>query len=102
MRRWTQCSYHVVLVAGILSLSFFQALQASMLVEVKAVDKDFLQVYFKDGDVTFVDDGLGPTAFLNLGHDATKNNVVNYGTALSTANAVATASWKLTSTNDAA
>jgi hypothetical protein len=103
MRRQAQCSYRAGCVAGsILLLSFFQALQASMLVEVKVVDKDFLQVYFKDGDVTFVDDGLGPTAFLNLGHDATKNNVVNYGTALNTTNAVATASWKLTSTGDAA
>lgn len=92
----------IVVVGFILSLSFFGTLQASMLAELKVVDKDYLQVYFKDGDVTFVDNGQGPTAYLNLGHDASNNNIVNYGTALNTANAVATASWKLTSTDDAA
>jgi hypothetical protein len=90
------------ILAIILFLSFFQNVQASKLVEVKVVDKDYLQVFFKDGDVTFVDNGLGPTAFLNLGHDASNNNIVNYGTALNTANAVATANWKLTSSDDAA
>jgi hypothetical protein len=76
-------------------------LSASKLVEVKVVDKDYLQVCFKDGDVTFVDDGLGATAFLNLAHDASNNVIVNYGTALNTANAVTPASWKLTSADDA-
>ena len=103
MRRQAQCAYNAVFVVGfILLLSFFQTLQASKLAEVKVVDKDYLQVYFKDGDVTFVDDGLGSTAFLNLAHDASNNVLVNYGTALNTTNAVATASWKLTSNDDAA
>jgi len=103
MPRHPHRTHNAVSVLGLmLLLSFFQTLQASMLAEVKVVDKDYLQVYFKDGDVDFVDDGLGPTAFLNLGHDASKNYVVNYGTALNTANAVATASWKLTSTDDVA
>ena len=103
MRKQAHYAHNAVFVAGfILVLLFFQTLLASKLVEVKVVDKDYLQVSFKDGDVTFVDDGLGPTAFLNLAHDATNNILVNYGTALSTANAVANASWKLTSSDDAA
>jgi hypothetical protein len=103
MRRRAHCAYSAVFVAGfILLLSFFQTLSASKLVEVKVVDKDYLQVCFKDGDVTFVDDGLGSTAFLNLAHDVSNNVLVNYGTALNTANAVANSSWKLTSTDDAA
>ena len=103
MRRQAHCAHRAAFVAGFsLLLSFFQTLQASMLAEVKVVDKDYLQVYFKDGDVTFVDNGLGPTAFLNLGHDASNNNIVTYGTALNTSTAVAPASWKLTSSDDAA
>jgi len=103
MQRQPHHARNVVSFSGfILLLSFFQTLQASMLAEVKVVDKDYLQVYFKDGDVTFVDNGLGPTAFLNLGHDASNNNIVTYGTALNTTTAVAPASWKLTSSDDAA
>jgi endoglucanase len=103
MQRQPQSACNAVFVAGFfLVLSLLQNAQASKLVEVKVVDRDYLQVYFKDGDVTFVDDGLGPNAFLNLAHDASNNVLVNYGTALSTANAVATANWKLTSSDDAA
>jgi hypothetical protein len=103
MRSSARCVHNAASVAGfILFLSLFQTVPASMLADVKVVDKDYLQVYFKDGDVTFVDNGQGPTAFLNLGHDASNNNIVTYGTALNTDNAVATASWKLTSSNDAA
>lgn len=75
---------------------------AAKLVDVRVVDKDYLEAYFKDGDVTFVDDGRGSTAFLNLAHDATKSAVVSYGTALNLANAFATASWKIVSPDDAA
>ncbi|MDD5675369.1 MAG: cellulase N-terminal Ig-like domain-containing protein [Chitinivibrionales bacterium] len=86
----------------VLLLAAFQYLQAARLVAVDVVDKDYLQVNFKDGDVTFADNGLGPTAFLNLGHDANNNTVVNYGIGLNTGNAVASANWKLTSSDDAA
>jgi len=96
-------TFKKVLLSGLfLFLFLIQGVQAVKLVEVKVADKDFLQVYFKDGDVTFVDDGLGATAFLNLAHDVSNNVLVNYGTALNTANAVIAANWKLSSADDAA
>jgi hypothetical protein len=88
-------------VAGMAMLTGVYPLLAAKLVEVKVVDKDYLEVYFKDGDVTFVDNGLGPNAFLSLTHDTANEVLTNYGTALNTASATSTASWKLFSNDDA-
>jgi|GEM_PF-534812 len=65
---------------------------AAKLVEIKVIDKDFVMIYFKDGDVNFVDDGLGGTAFTG-DHDTANNYKVTYGTALNTTNAVNTGNW---------
>lgn len=73
---------------------------AAKLVEMKVVDKDHIMVYFKDGDVNFVDDGLGPTAYIS-DHDTDNNYVVLYGSALETTNAVAASNWVIKSTDDA-
>ncbi len=73
---------------------------AARLVEVKVVDKDYLMVYFMDGEVRFVDDGLGSTAYTS-DHDASNNYVVSYGSPLHTANAVLPANWRLKSPTDA-
>jgi endoglucanase len=103
MKRYSSCQLKNIFILGLpLFLAVVESLQATKLAEVRVVDKDYLQVYFKDGDVTFVDDGLGATAFLNLAHDESNNILVNYGTALNTTNATATATWKLTSSDDAA
>jgi fructose-specific component phosphotransferase system IIB-like protein len=72
---------------------------AAKFVVLKAVDKDYLMVYFKDGDVCFVDDGLGTDAFTG-NHQTANNYRVNYGTALNTTNAVATANWTIKAAAD--
>lgn len=90
--------YFVVVM--VLFLTIFQNLLATKFVEVKVVDKNYLQISFKDGDVNFVDDGLGETAFLNLAVDPTNNFTVTYGAALNTSNAVSAANWKIVSTDD--
>jgi len=55
-------SLFIVCVAFVL---IAQLTQASKLVEIKVVDKDYLLVYFKDGDVTFNEDlkFLGANAY---------------------------------------
>jgi len=73
---------------------------ATKFVVLKAVDKDYLMVYFKDGDINFVDDGLGSLAFTGE-HQTANNYRTLYGTALHTANAVTTANWTIKSTTDA-
>ncbi len=73
---------------------------ATKLVWMKAIDKDYLQFYFKDGDVCFVDDGLGSSAFTG-DHQTANNYAVSYDSALNLTNAVATANWVIKSTDDA-
>ena len=72
---------------------------AAKLVEIKVVDKDYIMVYFKDGDINFVDDGLGSLAFTG-DHQTANNYKVTYGTALNTTNAVAAANWVIKSAAD--
>jgi hypothetical protein len=73
---------------------------ATKLVGIKVIDKDYIMVRFFDGEVNFVDDGLGSTAYTS-DHDTANNYKVLYGSALNTTNAVATANWVIKSTNDA-
>jgi endoglucanase len=73
---------------------------AAKLVGIKVIDKDYIMVQFKDGDVNFVDDGLGSTAYTGA-HNTANNYKVLYGSALDTTNAVATANWVIKSTVDA-
>jgi endoglucanase len=90
-----------IFTVGVTFLSVISLqLQASKLVEVKIVDKDYIQIYFKDGDCVFVDDGLGPKAYTSE-HQTDNNSIVLYGAALNTTNAVTITNWKLTSTDDA-
>jgi len=96
-------SAHPRIVYGVIfMLSVFQNIQATKLVEVRVVDKDYLEAYFKDGEVTFVDNGRGSSAFLNLAHDTANEVLTSYGVALNTANAEATLSWKLIGVTDTA
>src|SRR5665647_640393 len=92
---------HVFLfcVAFILLVQFSQA---SKLVEVKVVDKDYLLVYFKDGDVTFNEDlnWLGANAYTSNNPGSAKNKAVWYGTKLSTTEAVLPQNWTIVSTDD--
>ena len=48
-----------------------QNLSASKLCETKVVDKDYLMLHFKDGIVTFVDNGQGATAYTDKVENAT-------------------------------
>lgn len=89
------------LITSILSLIIISTNAfAAKLVEIKVLDKDYIMVYFKDGDVEFVDDGLGSTAFTGE-HNTANNYAVYYGTALNTTNAVANANWTIKSAADA-
>jgi endoglucanase len=78
-----------------------QTLLASKLVEMKVVDKDYLMLHFKDAEVKFVDDGLGPGAY--GGHeslDPDNSYVISYGDTLDLTNAAVVENWTIKSEND--
>ena len=77
----------------------FEAL-GSELVEVKVVDKNFLMIHFKDGDVKFLDDASGASAYGQRGWTSVENCVVEYGDPLDIEKAVQQASWTIRSDDD--
>jgi len=72
---------------------------ATKLVDVKIVDKDYLMVYFKDGEVLYRDDGSGRTAYLNHSNGPGADSLVAYGRELDTLIAVNPVSWTIFSGN---
>ncbi len=83
----------LLVVLIFISLGLFQTLQAAELVEVEVVDKDYIMVCFKDGDVVFDEDG-GATDGTGGSH------AVYYGEALNTGNATTAGNWTITSSED--
>jgi hypothetical protein len=82
--------------------SMLPGLKATKLAEVKVVDKEYLMIHFKDGEVFFRDQGKGSTAFGVHGHDSKNNYTILYGSALDTLLSRLPASWTLSSGNDPA
>jgi len=71
---------------------------ASKLVSAEIVDKDYIMLYFCDGDVTFTE---GASSGCGLYCQcASANQLVYYGTVLNTTNAAIAGNWKITSTDD--
>lgn len=83
------------------SLIFFgQSLNATKLVEVRPVDKDYLMVCFKDGEVWYRDDGTGESAY--TGHDFAEGDdrLIAFGDSLDGTLAGQQSVWRLSSVDD--
>lgn len=83
----------------LICIAFTSHIQATKLVKIKVIDKDYLMAYFMDGQVNFVDDGKGKTAFTS-DHETNNNNAVRYGNKLDVINAVTTKNWIIKSDDD--
>jgi len=91
-------SFNIVIGLSItLLLTAFSA-SASKLVSVEIVDKDYIMLFFRDGDVTFTEGASSGCGLYN--QCASANQLVSYGTALNTTNAAIAGNWKITSTDD--
>lgn len=73
---------------------------ATKLVELKVVDKDYLMLLFRDGEVFYRDDGTGRSAF--RGHDWVEGDdtLKAYGQELDTQLAMLASSWTVVSADD--
>jgi len=81
---------------ALLSMSFNA--YASKLVSAEIVDKDYVMLYFRDGDVTFTEGASSGCGLYN--QCASANALTTYGTSLNTTNASVAGSWKITSSDD--
>ncbi len=83
-------------LAVLISLS----LHATQLTGFSTLDKDYIRIHFKDGDVEFLDDASGSTAYGGHTHEAYLNSVVLYGEPLNVNAAMNTGKWLITSYDD--
>ncbi|HCY42530.1 MAG TPA: glycosyl hydrolase family 5 [Prolixibacteraceae bacterium] len=85
----------IVLVSFLIPESF-----ATKLVELKIVDKDYLLVIFRDGEVLYRDNATGPSAYTGHDYAPGDDSLVAYGKELNTEIASKLSSWTIISSGD--
>ena len=73
---------------------------ATKFLGLRIIDKNYLMVHFRDGEVHYRDNGTGPSAY--LGHSFTEGDdtLVVFGERLKAAEAQQAGLWQITSTDD--
>lgn len=87
------CAFWLVLLA-------IPGVNATKLVEVKVVDKDYLMLFFKDGEVFYRDDGKGPSACRGHAWAEGDDTLKTYGRELDVQLAALASSWSVVSPDD--
>lgn len=81
-------------------ISCLQPLQASRLMQLKVVDKDYLLVFFADGEVQFDENINLPSAYTNDTPILPKNKTVWFGDKLNTQETANPVNWTIVSSDD--
>ena len=77
-----------------------QILNATKLLGVKTIDKDYIMVHFRDGEVRYRDDATGPCAYLGHTFVEGDDTLFVFGQRLDAAVAGNAAKWVITSKDD--
>lgn len=88
----------------ILAALFLNSLQlgATKLIGVKVVDKDYLMVHFRDGEVRYRDSGTGPSAYLGHTFMEGDDTLFVFGERLNPAKVAKCSAWTIASKDDKA
>ena len=89
------------ILAGLLILSAIP-MTATKVVSLRVIDKDYLMVQFRDGEVHYRDDGTGPSAYLGHSFAEGDDTLLVFGERLKVAEAQKAALWQVSSTDDKA
>ena len=73
---------------------------AAKYLETKVIDKEFLMVHFRDGEVRYRDSGTGPSAYLGHSFSPGDDTLKVFGQRLDVEKSVVSASWTITSSDD--
>ena len=92
---------HIILLTLSL-LAMSMPTHASKLIEVKVIDKDYLMVHFRDGEVRYRDDGTGPSAYLGHSFAEGDDTLLVFGERLKAAEAQQASRWRVSSSDDPA
>ncbi|MBO5808121.1 MAG: glycoside hydrolase family 9 protein [Bacteroidales bacterium] len=90
----------LTLVAAIASLIYPQIINATKLVSAKTIDKDYIMVHFRDGEVRYRDDATGPSAYLGHSFAEGDDTLLVFGKRLDPKAAGIAKDWIVTSKDD--
>ena len=92
----------IVTLAAILiaAMSCPQVAKATKLLEIKTIDKDYIMVHFRDGEVRYRDNATGPSAYLGHSFAEGDDTLFVFGTRLDPEVAANAAAWSITSKDD--
>ena len=76
------------------------SLNATKFLKLKVIDKDYLMVHFRDGEVHYRDNGTGPSAYLGHSFSEGDDTLVVFRPKLETTEAGKPSAWIISSTDD--
>ena len=91
--------FYYYLLAGILLLTACPV-SATKFLGLKVIDKDYLMVHFRDGEVHYRDDGTGPSAYLGHSFAEGDDTLVVFGERLKATEAQQAGLWQISSKDD--
>lgn len=77
-----------------------QSADATKFLRLKVIDKDYLMIHFRDGEVRYRDDGTGKSAYLGHTFVEGDDTLVVYGERLNTEKVSKADTWIISSTDD--
>ncbi len=86
---------HIALTSALLMMPL--AAGATKLIDVRVLDKDYIVVHFRDGEVHYRDNGTGPSAYLGHTFVEGDDSLLVFGNPLDAAVAGAGKNWSVTS-----
>jgi hypothetical protein len=95
-RRYVECALAALLMLMPTTIG------ATKLMEVKVIDKDYLMVHFRDGEVRYRDSGTGQSAYLGHSFAEGDDTLLVFGERLNTTLAQQASLWKVSSADDGA
>ena len=90
----------LTIAAALASIVCPQMLNATRLLGVKTIDKDYIMVHFRDGEVRYRDDATGPSAYLGHTFVEGDDTLFVFGQRLDPKAAGTAADWIITSKDD--
>ena len=94
IRRLFKSLLTVVLLMTVVPVS------ATKFLGLRIIDKNYLMVHFRDGEVHYRDNGTGPSAYLGHSFSEGDDTLVVFGERLKAAEAQQAGLWQITSTDD--
>ena len=94
----TKKLFHAVVVGLLLMTAIPSA--ATKLLGLKVIDKDYLMVHFRDGEIHYRDSGTGTSAYLGHSFAQGDDTLLVFGERLKVDEAQKASLWKISSTDD--